>query len=170
MFACARVNINTTKRVISFINSGLQNRWFNLLLFICNEYWLLFCCCVETVESCWFEITLGLLTATLRVTELDFKMRQRLWGKKQSKYQHWWIHGGAVKPLPKRVISSLNAAKEGSTVDLGDGQFSERCDVDGSSFNSDAIPIIFGKAYHRHSRDYFPWPSGTIIFWLFCSF
>ena len=31
-------------------------------------------------------------------------------------------------------------------VDLSDGQFSERCDVDGSFFNSDAIPIIFGKA------------------------
>ena len=30
--------------------------------------------------------------------------------------------------------------------DLGDGQFSERCNVDGSFFNSDAIPIIFGKA------------------------
>ena len=31
-------------------------------------------------------------------------------------------------------------------VDLSDGQFSERCDVNGSFFNSDAIPIIFGKA------------------------
>ena len=31
-------------------------------------------------------------------------------------------------------------------LDLSDGQFSERCDVDGSFFNSDAIPIIFGKA------------------------
>ena len=31
-------------------------------------------------------------------------------------------------------------------LDLGDGQFSERCNVDGSFFNSDAIPIIFGKA------------------------
>ena len=30
-------------------------------------------------------------------------------------------------------------------LDLGDGQFSERCDVDGSFFNSDAIPIIFWK-------------------------
>ena len=33
-----------------------------------------------------------------------------------------------------------------SVVDLGDGQYSERCDVDGSFFNSDAITIIFGKA------------------------
>ena len=33
-----------------------------------------------------------------------------------------------------------------SALDLGDGQFSERCDVDGSFFNNDAIPIIFGKA------------------------
>ena len=32
-----------------------------------------------------------------------------------------------------------------SVVDLGDGQYSERCDVDGSFFNSDAIPIIFWK-------------------------
>ena len=31
-------------------------------------------------------------------------------------------------------------------IDLSDGQFSERCDVDGSFFNSDTIPIIFGKA------------------------
>ena len=31
-------------------------------------------------------------------------------------------------------------------IDLSDGQFSERCDVDGSFFNSDAIPILFGKA------------------------
>ena len=31
-------------------------------------------------------------------------------------------------------------------LDLGDGQFSERCDVDGSFFTSDAIPIILGKA------------------------
>ena len=31
-------------------------------------------------------------------------------------------------------------------IDLSDGQFSERCDVDGSFFNSDAIPIIYGKA------------------------
>ena len=30
-------------------------------------------------------------------------------------------------------------------VDFNDGQFSERCDVDGSFFNSDAIPIIFWK-------------------------
>ena len=30
-------------------------------------------------------------------------------------------------------------------VDLSDGQFSERCDVDGSFFNSDAIPIFFWK-------------------------
>ena len=33
-----------------------------------------------------------------------------------------------------------------TVIDLGDGQFSERCDVDGSFFNSDAIPILFGKA------------------------
>ena len=31
-------------------------------------------------------------------------------------------------------------------LDLGDGQFSERCNVDGSFFNSDAIPIIFGES------------------------
>ena len=31
-------------------------------------------------------------------------------------------------------------------LDLGDGQFSEQCDVDGSFFNSDAIPIIFGES------------------------
>ena len=31
-------------------------------------------------------------------------------------------------------------------LDFDDGQFSERCDVDGSFFNSDAIPIIFWKS------------------------
>ena len=31
-------------------------------------------------------------------------------------------------------------------LDLGDGQFSERCDVDGSFFNSDEIPIFFWKS------------------------
>ena len=30
-------------------------------------------------------------------------------------------------------------------IDFGDGQFSERCDVDGSFFNSDAIPNFFWK-------------------------
>ena len=34
----------------------------------------------------------------------------------------------------------------GGRLDLGDGQFSERCDVDGSFFNSDAIPINFWKS------------------------
>ena len=29
--------------------------------------------------------------------------------------------------------------------DFNNGQFSERCDVDGSFFNSNAIPIIFWK-------------------------
>ena len=33
-----------------------------------------------------------------------------------------------------------------TVIDLGDGQFSERCDVDGSFFNSDEIPIIFGES------------------------
>ena len=31
------------------------------------------------------------------------------------------------------------------SLDLGDGQISERCDVDGLFFNSDAISIIFWK-------------------------
>ena len=39
----------------------------------------------------------------------------------------------------------LESIKGQYVVDLGDGQFSERCDVDGSFFNSDAIPIIFWK-------------------------
>ena len=33
----------------------------------------------------------------------------------------------------------------GRSLDLKDGQISEWCEVDGSFFNSDAIPIIFGK-------------------------
>jgi len=44
--------------------------------------------------------------------------------------------------LPDAKMHSLHI----KAIDLGDGQFSERCDVDGSFFNSDAIPIIFGKS------------------------
>ena len=42
-------------------------------------------------------------------------------------------------------LSSTEGALRLPTIDLGDGQFSERCNVDGSFFNSDAIPIIFWK-------------------------
>ena len=40
-------------------------------------------------------------------------------------------------------------------IDLGDGQFSERCDADGSFFNSDAIPIIFWKSLTSPSSQLF---------------
>ena len=45
-------------------------------------------------------------------------------------------------PVTRRGFQIRN----GSLLDLSNGQFSERCDVDGSFFNSNAIPIIFGKA------------------------
>ena len=38
------------------------------------------------------------------------------------------------------------SAQRAPRLDLGDGQFSKRCDVDGSFFNSDAIQILFEKA------------------------
>ena len=43
----------------------------------------------------------------------------------------------------KALIQCCRIAKQFELeLDLGNGQFSERCDVDGSFFNSDAIPII----------------------------
>ena len=57
--------------------------------------------------------------------------------------------GQCVDPL---LLSADATVVKGKTkkcyvrIDFNDGQFSERCDVDGSFFNSDAIPIIFGKA------------------------
>ena len=44
------------------------------------------------------------------------------------------------------ALQELHFYFSGAELDLGDGQFSERCDVDGSFFNSDAIPIIFWKS------------------------
>ena len=49
-------------------------------------------------------------------------------------------------------------------VDLGDGQFSERCDVDGSFFNSDAIPIIFWKSLTSPSSRLFSLTTGNDYF------
>ena len=51
-----------------------------------------------------------------------------------------WIQRESLQKTLKTGIST------GRSLNLGDGQFSERCDVDGSFFNSDAILIIFGKA------------------------
>ena len=50
------------------------------------------------------------------------------------------------------------------SLDLGDGQFSERCDVDGSFFNSDAIPIIFGKSLTSPSSRLFSLTIGNDYF------
>ena len=44
-----------------------------------------------------------------------------------------------------QIVEKRKRALQQQDLDLGDGQFSERCNVDGSFFNSDAIPIIFGK-------------------------
>ena len=57
------------------------------------------------------------------------------------------------------------AERAGRTdVDLGDGQFSERCDVDGSFFNSDAIPIIFLKSLTSPSSRLFSVTIGNDYF------
>ena len=50
---------------------------------------------------------------------------------------------------------------ETTALDLGDGQFSERCDVDGSFFNSDAIPIIFWKSLTSPSSRLFSLTIGN---------
>ena len=49
-------------------------------------------------------------------------------------------------------------------LDLGNGQFSKRCDVDGSFFNSDAIPIIFGKSLTSPSSRLFSLTIGNDYF------
>ena len=49
-------------------------------------------------------------------------------------------------------------------LDLGDGQFSERRDVDGSFFNSDAILIIFGKSLTSPSSRLFSLTIGNDYF------
>ena len=51
-----------------------------------------------------------------------------------------------------------------TVIDLGDGQFSERCDVDGSFFNSDAIPIIFWKSLTSPSSRLFSLTIGNDYF------
>ena len=51
-------------------------------------------------------------------------------------------------------------------IDLGDGQFSERCDVDGSFFDSDAIPIIFWKSLTSPSSRLFSLTIGNDYFFI----
>ena len=51
----------------------------------------------------------------------------------------WWVKGA-------KTVGSLGHSQKYNMLDLNDGQFSERCDGDGSFFNSNAIPIIFGKS------------------------
>ena len=54
--------------------------------------------------------------------------------------------GRRLNVFGKTQGGTKSEGKNISGLDLSDGQFSERCDVDGSFFNSDAIPIIFGNA------------------------
>ena len=70
----------------------------------------------------------------------------------------WWnflfFHRIFPKPFPMLQCC----------VDLGDGQFSERCDVNGSFFNSNAIPIIFGKSLTSPSSRLFSLTIGNDYF------
>ena len=85
--------------------------------------------------------------------------------------KYWeWNTRGTNFAIWSDKMAILPSRMRCSSREVNDGQFSERCEVDGSFFNSDAIPIIFGKAKHRHRRDYFFLPWGPIIFQLFCSF
>ena len=56
------------------------------------------------------------------------------------------------------------------SIDFSDGQFSERCNVDGSFFNSDAIPIIFWKDLTSPSLRLFFLTIGNDYFSIICSF
>ena len=58
----------------------------------------------------------------------------------------YWFSRGRHRVLCLYIMEKMEIWSDVTDLDLSDGQFSERCDVDGSFFNSDAIPIIFGKA------------------------
>ena len=55
-----------------------------------------------------------------------------------------WPFKTHISPSTAALFRLFEPFEAAQGVDLGDGQFSERCDVDGSFFNSDAIPIFFG--------------------------
>ena len=56
------------------------------------------------------------------------------------------------------------APKDCVDLDLDDGQFSERWDVNDSLFNSDAIPIIFWKSSTSPSSQLFSLTIGNDYF------
>ena len=62
-------------------------------------------------------------------------------GREEKKEKKFSRTGGNQKQQNAQIVKIYQF-----NVDLNDGQFSERCDGDGSFFNRDAIPILFGKA------------------------
>ena len=62
------------------------------------------------------------------------------------------------------AVQELHSYFSGAELDLGDGQFSERCDFDGSFFNNDAIPFIFGKSLTSPSSRLFSLTIGNEYF------
>ena len=70
--------------------------------------------------------------AGVRISNLSTNMTNNGWGVSC---------GNLSRSVDKLAVHPFCWSK----LDLSDGQFSERCNVDGSFFNSDAIPIIFWK-------------------------
>ena len=62
------------------------------------------------------------------------------------------------------AVQELHSYFSGAELDLGDGQFSECCDFDGSFFNNDAIPFIFGKSLTSPSSRLFSLTIGNEYF------
>ena len=72
------------------------------------------------------------------------------------------VSGFKIWQISQLLLSAFQLPLD--VLDLGDGQFSEWCDVDGSFFNSDAIPIIFGKSLTSPSSRLFSLTIGNDYF------
>ena len=72
--------------------------------------------------------------------------------------------GRRLNVFGKTQGGTKSEGKNISGLDLSDGQFSERCDVDGSFFNSDAILFIFWKSLTSPSSRLFSLTIGNDYF------
>ena len=75
-----------------------------------------------------------------------------------------WPFKTHISPSTSALFRLFEPFEAAQGVDLGDSQFSERCDVDGSFFNSDAIPIIFWKSLTSPSSRLFSLTIGNDYF------
>ena len=83
-------------------------------------------------------------TEPMRIEERVRKKKKKKKTERRNPAGH--CSTGIVKGLSRDFSVLREWILKVREVDLSDGQFSERCDVDGSFFNSDAIQILFEKA------------------------